>query len=38
MAAQQASTLKKLDLEVEKLQGELMTIEGACPSNVASNQ
>ena len=38
MSSSQQVTLKKLDMEVERLQGELTTIEAAQPSGIVSNQ
>lgn len=38
MSSSQLATQKKLDMEVERLQGELATIEAAQPSGVVSNK
>ena len=38
MSSSQQVTLKKLDMEVERLQGELAAIEAAQPSGIVSNQ
>ena len=38
MSSSQLATLKKLDTEVERLQGELETIEAAQPSGIVSTQ